>query len=101
MALATTTGQWPSGVTVAATLAGGVLAIGASGTFNHLYERDRDRQMERTADRPIATDRIPATRAALFGGVQVFLSRGSAGGYRRRDGSRTLIRTAMSIFSQE
>jgi protoheme IX farnesyltransferase len=74
MALATTTGQWPSGVTVAATLAGGVLAIGASGTFNHLYERDRDRQMERTADRPIATERIPATRAALFGGVQVFLS---------------------------
>lgn len=67
IALATTTGQWPSGVTVVATLAGGVLAIGASGTFNHLFERERDQRMERTADRPVATDQIPIVRAALFG----------------------------------
>ena len=67
MALATTTGAWPAGTTVAATLAGGVLAIGASGTFNHLFERDRDRRMERTADRPVATDEIPARNAAAFG----------------------------------
>ncbi|MFB6176338.1 MAG: UbiA family prenyltransferase, partial [Halobaculum sp.] len=38
--------------TVALTLGGGVLAIGASGTFNHVLERDRDKRMARTADRP-------------------------------------------------
>lgn len=74
MALATTTGQRLSGVVVAGTLGGGILAIGASGTFNHLYERDRDRKMERTADRPVATDEIPARNAALFGFGQVLLS---------------------------
>lgn len=76
MALATTTGQWPSGVTVAATLAGGVFAIGASGTFNHLFERDRDQQMERTADRPVATDQIPVRNAAVFATALAVLSMG-------------------------
>ncbi|MFW6435500.1 MAG: heme o synthase [Halovenus sp.] len=76
MALATTTGQWPSGVTVAATLAGGILAIGASGTFNHLFERDRDQRMERTADRPVATERIPVRNAAIFACTLVVLSMG-------------------------
>ncbi|UTF52199.1 heme o synthase [Natronosalvus rutilus] len=66
MALATTTGQWPDGVTVVATLAGGVLATGASGAFNHAYERDRDQQMSRTANRPVATDQVSAARATLF-----------------------------------
>ncbi|MFC7058437.1 heme o synthase [Halovenus salina] len=76
MALATTTGTWPSGVEVAATLAGGILAIGASGTFNHLYERDRDRKMERTAERPVATSEIPPRNAAAFGFLQLGLSLG-------------------------
>lgn len=76
MALATTTGQWPSGVTVAATLAGGMLAIGASGTFNHLFERDRDQKMERTADRPVATDAIPVRNAAVFATTLAVLSMG-------------------------
>ncbi len=53
--------------TIVATLAGGVLAIGASGTFNHVLERDVDQQMSRTADRPLATDLIPVTNALLFG----------------------------------
>jgi protoheme IX farnesyltransferase len=53
--------------TVALTLGGGVLAIGASGTFNHVLERDRDRRMERTSDRPVATHRIPLGRAVTFG----------------------------------
>lgn len=76
IALATTTGEWPSGVTVAGTLAGGILAIGASGTFNHLFERDRDQQMERTADRPVATDQIPIRNAAVFGVGLALLSIG-------------------------
>jgi len=53
--------------TVVATLGGGVLAIGASGTFNHVFERDVDARMERTSDRPVATHRVPARNAAAFG----------------------------------
>ena len=54
---------------VGATLAGGVLAIGSSGTFNHVLERDVDRRMNRTADRPIATDEVGVYRATAFGVV--------------------------------
>ena len=52
---------------VAATAAGGVLAVAASGTFNNVIERDRDRRMARTADRPVATATIPPRRATAFG----------------------------------
>ncbi len=53
--------------TVVATLGGGVLAIGAAGTFNHVLERDVDRRMARTSDRPVATDRVPVRNAVAFG----------------------------------
>jgi len=55
--------------TVILTLGGGVLAIGASGTFNHVLERDVDERMERTADRPVVTHRIPVRNAVAFGAV--------------------------------
>jgi protoheme IX farnesyltransferase len=74
VALATTTGGRPTGLTVVATLAGGVLAIGASGTFNHVAERERDKRMDRTADRPIATEQIPRRNAAAFGLALLVLS---------------------------
>ncbi|ELY52364.1 heme o synthase [Natronococcus jeotgali] len=60
--------------TIVATLGGGVLAIGASGTFNHVLERDVDQRMSRTADRPLATELIPVRNALLFG---LFLSAAS------------------------
>ncbi|GAA0300116.1 heme o synthase [Halarchaeum salinum] len=53
--------------TVVLTLLGGVLSIGASGTFNHVLERDVDRKMNRTADRPLANDAIPKRNALAFG----------------------------------
>lgn len=53
--------------TVVATVTGGVLAIGASGTFNQVFERDRDQYMERTSDRPVVTDVIPPRRGIAFG----------------------------------
>jgi len=53
--------------TVLLTLGGGVLSIGASGTFNHVLERDIDKRMDRTSDRPIATHRIPVANAMAFG----------------------------------
>jgi protoheme IX farnesyltransferase len=55
--------------TIVATLGGGVLAIGASGTFNHVLERDIDRKMQRTSDRPLATHRVPVANALAFGAV--------------------------------
>ncbi|EMA45949.1 protoheme IX farnesyltransferase [Halococcus morrhuae DSM 1307] len=48
-------------------LGGGVLAIGASGTFNHVLERKKDRKMQRTSDRPLATDQVGVTNALAFG----------------------------------
>jgi protoheme IX farnesyltransferase len=53
--------------TIVLTLGGGVLAIGASGTFNHVLEREKDKKMDRTSDRPVATHQIPARRAVAFG----------------------------------
>ncbi|WP_435062808.1 heme o synthase [Halobaculum sp. EA56] len=52
---------------VAATLVGGALAIGASGTFNHVLERDVDRRMRRTSDRPLAVDLVSVRNAVAFG----------------------------------
>ena len=60
--------------TIIATLTGGVLAIGASGTFNHVLERDVDRRMQRTSDRPVVTDRVPIRNAVAFGVVLSALS---------------------------
>ena len=65
MALAGGPGFTPS--VVAATLVGGALAIGASGTFNHVLERDVDRRMQRTSDRPLATELVPVSNAVAFG----------------------------------
>ncbi len=52
---------------VLATLGGGMLSIGASGTFNHVLERDIDRRMKRTSDRPLATELVPVRNAIAFG----------------------------------
>ncbi|MFB6122986.1 MAG: heme o synthase [Haloferacaceae archaeon] len=53
--------------TALATLGGGVLSIGASGTFNHVFERDIDRRMSRTSDRPLAVDLVSVRNALAFG----------------------------------
>jgi len=74
MALAGGPGFTPA--TVAATLVGGSLAIGASGTFNHVLERDVDKRMQRTSDRPLATDLVPVPRAVAFGLLLTALSVG-------------------------
>jgi protoheme IX farnesyltransferase len=60
--------------TVVFTLGGGVLSIGASGTFNHVLERDIDQQMERTADRPLATHQVPVRNALGFGALLTIAS---------------------------
>lgn len=52
---------------VIGTLLGGILAIGASGTFNHVIERDVDKKMQRTENRPTVTDTIAVKNALTFG----------------------------------
>jgi protoheme IX farnesyltransferase len=69
MALA---GSVHSGLTprvMLATLGGGVLSIGSAGTLNHVLERDIDRRMRRTSDRPLATDVVPVRNALAFAAV--------------------------------
>jgi len=78
--------------TVVATLLGGVLAIGASGTFNHVLERDVDRRMSRTADRPLATDTVGVRNAVLFGFVL-------AGGALTAFATINLLATALGLIA--
>ena len=48
------------------TCLGGALSAGGAGAINHAIDRDIDRQMARTADRPVASGRIsPARRDRL------------------------------------
>ncbi|WP_368279760.1 heme o synthase [Halomarina oriensis] len=60
--------------TIVFTLLGGVLSIGASGTFNHVLERDVDKRMQRTSDRPLATHEVPVRNALAFAAVLTVLS---------------------------
>lgn len=72
--MALTAGTALSVRTVVLTLGGGVLAIGASGTFNHVFERDVDREMSRTNDRPVVQELIPVRNAIVFGMTLAALS---------------------------
>ena len=60
--------------TIVFTLGGGVLSIGASGTFNHVLEWEKDKKMSRTNDRPLATHQVPKRNAVVFGLVLSALS---------------------------
>ncbi len=43
-----------------------LLGAGASGAFNHFYDRDIDRRMKRTAGRPLASDSLGDPRTVLW-----------------------------------
>jgi len=53
--------------TLAVTMAGLALACGGASALNHVLDRDIDRLMPRTGDRPVAGERIPPARALEFG----------------------------------
>jgi protoheme IX farnesyltransferase len=55
-------------------LLGGSLAAGGAGAVNHVYDRDIDAQMPRTADRPVAAGRISPRAGLAFGFVLAALS---------------------------
>jgi heme o synthase len=58
---------WPSWRLVVATMVGGMLAAGAANTFNCWYDRDIDRLMSRTKNRPIPSGVVSPTAALVFG----------------------------------
>jgi heme o synthase len=59
----------PSPGLVALTCLGGALSAGGAGAINHALDRDIDRVMKRTADRPVASGRVPPTAAIVYGAL--------------------------------
>jgi protoheme IX farnesyltransferase len=57
----------PSLGLVLLTCLGGALSAGGAGAINHAIDRDIDRTMARTADRPVAAGRIAPAAAIRFG----------------------------------
>ncbi len=64
----------PSGYITAAVLIGGALAAGGASAVNHWLDRDLDRLMQRTRNRPVASGRVGGYRALLFGLVLLVVS---------------------------
>src|SRR5919199_3879913 len=64
----------PSLGLVALTLLGGSLSAGGAAAVNHVYDRDIDAQMARTATRPVASGRVSPRAALAFGLVLEVLS---------------------------
>jgi len=59
----------PSVGLVLLTCLGGALSAGGAGAINHAIDRDVDRLMARTADRPVAAGRISPRAAIAFGAL--------------------------------
>ncbi len=59
----------PSPGLVLVTCLGGALSAGGAGAVNHALDRDIDRTMARTAERPVAGGRVSPTAAIRFGAL--------------------------------
>jgi protoheme IX farnesyltransferase len=59
----------PSVRLVLLTCLGGALSAGGAGAINHAVDRDIDRTMARTADRPVASGRVSPAAAIAFGAL--------------------------------
>jgi protoheme IX farnesyltransferase len=57
----------PTSALIVWTLLGGALAAGGSHALNQYVDRDLDRQMARTANRPVATGRLYPRQALILG----------------------------------
>ena len=64
----------PSLGLVALTCLGGALSAGGAGAVNHAFDRDIDRLMTRTADRPVASGRVAPGAAFAYGIVLCVLA---------------------------
>ena len=75
-AMVVAAGAWPSTWLVVATLVGGAMSAGAANAINNELDRDIDRIMARTAQRPTANGELPeghALRLGLVLGVAGFV----------------------------
>jgi protoheme IX farnesyltransferase len=57
----------PSLGLVLLTCLGGAMSAGGAGAINHALDRDIDRVMKRTADRPVASGRVSVRAAIVYG----------------------------------
>ena len=64
----------PSVGLIALTVVGGYLSAGGAGAVNHWYDRDIDKLMERTANRPVPAGRVSPRAALIYGCVLALLS---------------------------
>ncbi len=64
----------PSLWLVLATLVGGSLSAGAANTFNSVYDRDIDRLMHRTSNRPMVTGEVTPRNALVFAAALTVVS---------------------------
>jgi heme o synthase len=64
----------PPASLIALTCLGGYLSAGGAAAINHVYDRDIDAQMKRTASRPIPAGRISPRAGVIFGLVLQTLS---------------------------
>jgi protoheme IX farnesyltransferase len=64
----------PSVASVLLTCLGGYLSAGGAGAVNHYWDRDIDRQMTRTANRPVPSGRVAPRAALVFGFTLAALS---------------------------
>jgi protoheme IX farnesyltransferase len=64
----------PSLTLVLLTCLGGALSAGGAGAVNHAFDRDIDRLMTRTADRPVASGRVAPGAAFAYGVVLCVLA---------------------------
>jgi protoheme IX farnesyltransferase len=65
---------WPSPALAFWTLLGGALAAGGSSALNQYIDRDLDKQMQRTANRPLAAGRLTPAEGLSFGLASCLLS---------------------------
>ncbi len=60
-------GGWPGWATVGWTMTGGALAAGGASALNQFIDRDLDKEMRRTARRPLPSGRVEPSAALSFG----------------------------------
>ncbi len=63
----------PDPIHLALLLVGAVAMRGAGSTFNDIVDRDLDRRVERTRNRPVASGRVSRRAAAAFAAVQALV----------------------------
>ncbi len=60
-------GGWPGGTVVLLTMVGGALTAGGASALNQYIDRDRDRAMQRTRNRPLPDGRLRPGKVLVFG----------------------------------